>query len=139
MSNHINRFFSNSIFSKINPEHISVIPLAANIKQLNSKSDKSVHNLYWIPNNYLLSVGTFEPRKNLARLIESFLELKHSKKLQDVGLVLVGGKGWLDSGVGSDKEDLNKKGIFITTTVGKDKLLKDFKSIKSIKNNWYEK
>ena len=101
-----------SIFSKINPENISVIPLAANIKQLNSKSDKSVHNLYGIPSNYLLSVGTFEPRKNLARLIESFLELKHSQKLQDVGLVLVGGKGWLDSGVGSDKEDLNKKGIF---------------------------
>lgn len=43
---------------------------------------------------YLLSVCTFEPRKNIVLLIESFNELYYEEKINDTDLVLVGGSGW---------------------------------------------
>lgn len=45
---------------------------------------------------YLLAVGTLEPRKNLALLIEVFAKLKRLGHLTQHRLVLVGGKGWKD-------------------------------------------
>jgi len=47
-----------------------------------------------IGRNYILSVSTLEPRKNIGTLIESFLELKEGGHLKDFKLVLVGDKGW---------------------------------------------
>lgn len=44
--------------------------------------------------NYLLSVSTMEPRKNIALLIESFVELIKENKIKDKKLVLAGRKGW---------------------------------------------
>lgn len=46
--------------------------------------------------SYLLAVGTLEPRKNLAMLIEVFARLKRMDKLNQQQLILVGGKGWKD-------------------------------------------
>jgi glycosyltransferase involved in cell wall biosynthesis len=48
---------------------------------------------YHLPERYLLSVGTIEPRKNLARLLAAFERL-HAEGLTDV-LVLAGKRGWL--------------------------------------------
>ena len=45
---------------------------------------------------YLLSVGTHEPRKNLAALIEAVGMLKLRGEIPHHDLVLVGGKGWGD-------------------------------------------
>ena len=45
---------------------------------------------------YILSVATWEPRKNIAVLIRAFLELKKSGLLTNHRLVLVGGRGWKD-------------------------------------------
>lgn len=45
------------------------------------------------PGNYALSVGTIEPRKNIDRLIEAYVELPLSLRRQ-YPLVLVGGTGW---------------------------------------------
>jgi len=49
------------------------------------------------PSNYILSVGTIQPRKNYARLIEAFaLFLKENKqKFSDLKLVIIGKKGWM--------------------------------------------
>ncbi len=46
---------------------------------------------YRIGKNYILSVGTLQPRKNFVRLIEAFSLLKNS----DLRLVIVGKRGWL--------------------------------------------
>ena len=44
---------------------------------------------------YLLYYGTFEPRKNLNNLVESFVELQKEKKIpSNFKLVLMGGDGW---------------------------------------------
>ncbi|HUD43921.1 MAG TPA: glycosyltransferase family 1 protein [Patescibacteria group bacterium] len=49
---------------------------------------------YAISQNFLLFVGTLQPRKNIARLIEAFSQLKKSKD-KELQLVIVGKKGWL--------------------------------------------
>jgi glycosyltransferase involved in cell wall biosynthesis len=46
-----------------------------------------------IPQKYVLFVGTIQPRKNIARLIDAFAKV--ITKHPDVGLVIVGKKGWL--------------------------------------------
>ena len=46
--------------------------------------------------SYLLSVCTFEPRKNLRHLVRSFVELLQAHpELSDLFLVLTGGQGWM--------------------------------------------
>jgi len=47
--------------------------------------------------NYILSVGTLQPRKNYVRLIEAFgIFLKKNKqKFSDLKLLIIGKKGWL--------------------------------------------
>jgi glycosyltransferase involved in cell wall biosynthesis len=44
-----------------------------------------------LPERFVLAVGTLEPRKNQARLVEAFARIHDGQ----IGLVLVGGKGWL--------------------------------------------
>lgn len=44
--------------------------------------------------DYILSVSTIEPRKNIHSLIEAFVSLKNEKKLKGTKLVLVGKYGW---------------------------------------------
>jgi glycosyltransferase involved in cell wall biosynthesis len=44
-----------------------------------------------LPDQFVLFVGTLEPRKNLERLIEAFARIPRG----EAKLVLVGGKGWL--------------------------------------------
>lgn len=48
---------------------------------------------YGLPDDYLLYVGTIEPRKNLDRLLEAVHQLRADG--EGVQLVIVGGKGWL--------------------------------------------
>lgn len=50
---------------------------------------------FYLPEKYLLTVGTWEPRKNLVRLLEAWDSLRSEGKLGEYKLVLVGLKGWL--------------------------------------------
>ncbi|MCB9451767.1 MAG: glycosyltransferase family 4 protein [Anaerolineaceae bacterium] len=43
---------------------------------------------------YILSVGTVQPRKNYTRLVQALANLRQTGL--DVGLVIVGGRGWLE-------------------------------------------
>ena len=62
----------------------------------------AVRDAYGLPDRYVLSVGTIEPRKNLTRLLHTF-ETVHAEGLTD-GLVLVGKPGWLYEGFFSELE-----------------------------------
>jgi glycosyltransferase involved in cell wall biosynthesis len=56
---------------------------------------ESLRARYHLPDRpYILSVGTVQPRKNYARLIQALAALRRSG--QDIDLVIVGGKGWLE-------------------------------------------
>jgi len=53
---------------------------------------------YRLPNRFILSVSTLEPRKNLTGLIAAFNQMASSGTLSsmaDLHLVIAGGKGWL--------------------------------------------
>lgn len=65
------------------------------------KEDRdNVFKKYSINGNYILSVGTIQPRKNYERLIESFGEIMFSDQLtisdqeKKLQLIIVGKKGW---------------------------------------------
>lgn len=51
---------------------------------------------FGISNNYILFVGTLQPRKNISGLIEAFSKVSTNRKVpKDLQLVIVGKKGWL--------------------------------------------
>jgi glycosyltransferase involved in cell wall biosynthesis len=52
-----------------------------------------VKRLYGITGEYLLHIGTLQPRKNLVRLIQAFSNLQ--SQISNLSLVLAGSKGWL--------------------------------------------
>ncbi len=52
-----------------------------------------VRKKYDLPSDFLIHLGTIEPRKNLNRLLDALVVLRHS--YPDLHLVLVGGRGWL--------------------------------------------
>lgn len=80
------------------------IPLAAD-ESFRPTPDATVPKRYGIKGDYLLYVGTLEPRKNLVVLLEAFaaLELPH------VQLVLAGAKGWMYEDIFAAIDRLNLK------------------------------
>lgn len=64
----------------------------------NSKNQKYILNIkkkYHIDGEYLLFVGTLQPRKNIVRLIEAFNRAIKQCNNLTMKLVIVGKKGWL--------------------------------------------
>jgi glycosyltransferase involved in cell wall biosynthesis len=51
------------------------------------------------PAPFVLAVGVLEPRKNLIRLMDAFALLKQRGVVDDLKLVLAGGRGWLVDGI----------------------------------------
>ncbi|MFA7169339.1 MAG: glycosyltransferase family 1 protein [Candidatus Paceibacterota bacterium] len=84
----------------INPEKIQVI-----YSGLNSKITRKVlpqekidaQKKYALPENYILYLGTLEPRKNIISLLYAFEKSKTTGDLKnsDFKLVIAGAKGWL--------------------------------------------
>lgn len=90
------------LFPKINPQKISVIYEAAEEKYNNflklSKEDQqkkhdTIKKQYGL-DKFILAQGTREPRKNLKKLIEGFLEFKNKYPTCHVELAIAGKYGW---------------------------------------------
>ena len=80
-------------------ESITAIPLAAP-KHFgpvhNDKELQRVRHIYGIDGDYVLSVGSIQPRKNLSRLVRAFAALRNEQSNQSFPkLVLVGKCAWL--------------------------------------------
>lgn len=75
-------------------EKISVVYNAPSLTEGTADYD-AVCKKYGIRGDYILFVGTIEPRKNVARLLRAFDLLKGENKIPHQ-LVLAGGKGWQD-------------------------------------------
>lgn len=83
----------------VEPEKIAVIypgiknnvSLTPHIYPMNELKTK-----YDISDNFLLFVGTLQPRKNITRIIEAFSKIIKQKKEndEDLQLVIIGRKGW---------------------------------------------
>ncbi len=91
----ISEFSKNDIISAygINKDKVVVTYPGIKIKSAKSK-DFNMDDLkkkFGISGQYILFVGTLQPRKNIEKLIEAFSLLKKS----DMRLLIVGKKGWL--------------------------------------------
>ncbi len=80
----------------MNPNDITVIPLAANDNFYCEKDDKkimAVRAKYNIPDNkkYVFSLCTLEPRKNLICAVKTFVEFIKKNNIDDLVFVLGGG------------------------------------------------
>jgi glycosyltransferase involved in cell wall biosynthesis len=62
-----------------------------------------VRRRYRLPEHFVLSVGTLQPRKNLPRLIEAYAQARMDA---DVKLVIAGGTGWMYEGIFRRVEEL---------------------------------
>lgn len=68
-------------------------------KIFDKKAVDLILSKYEIKSPYLLSVGTLEPRKNIDKIIQVFLELKKENLLPIHKLVLIGTNGWKNENV----------------------------------------
>ena len=81
---------------KIAPEKVTTIPLAAADWFRPVTDDEELGRIrtkYHLPSDFILGVGSVQPRKNLVRLIEAYSILSDKRDLPP--LILVGKKAWL--------------------------------------------
>lgn len=71
-----------------------------------------------LTNDYILFVGTLQPRKNITKLIEAFSKIENKK----IDLVIVGKKGWLyeDILTAPKKYDIEKRVKFLDFVTDED-------------------
>ncbi len=87
-------------YYKVPESKITVTYLAAD-HHIKTEDDTTVNIIkakYALPEQYVLYVGTIEPRKNIPFLIEGYALAKKQYKFEHK-LLLVGGKGWKDEPV----------------------------------------
>jgi glycosyltransferase involved in cell wall biosynthesis len=103
----------------INPERVTAIPLAApdHFGPITDNRElQRVRHNYGIDGDYILSVGSIQPRKNLARLVRAFASLRgewSAAKLPK--LVLVGKCAWLYDETLRALEETNVKDAVVLT------------------------
>ncbi len=106
----------------IDPSKITVIYEGYNkevFKPQSAAKVLAVKNKYKITGDYIIFVGTLQPRKNIERLIEAFASIVHSSSLivngesspmngkrSTISLVVVGKKGWMFDQILTKANDL---------------------------------
>lgn len=85
-------------YLSIPEERITVVPNGVDLERFRTNINESIvekaRKAYNIPKDYLLYLGTLEPRKNIERLIEAYAILR--AEVGDIpALVLAGRKGWM--------------------------------------------
>jgi len=77
----------------IDPDKVTVTPLAPR-PVFKRREDPELLRRLGIDQDFILFVGTIEPRKNLQRLVKAFHQMLRATSLSPK-LVIAGGKGWL--------------------------------------------
>ncbi|NYS60349.1 glycosyltransferase family 4 protein [Vreelandella salicampi] len=80
----------------IDPKRIDIVPPAVSSRFFvapEGQQPQQLRHRYQLPERFLLSVGTLEPRKNLVNVLEAFAALP-LKEQADSPLLLVGMQGW---------------------------------------------
>ncbi len=78
-----------------------------------------VRDEYHLPEKYLLTLSTLEPRKNIKLLLEAYTELILQGSI-DIPLVAVGRRGWKIDSLFEDIPEVVKKNIYFTGFVQED-------------------
>src|SRR5207302_1331242 len=85
---------------KLDQDRVMITPAAAPNHFAPVKNETELRNIrerYGIKPNYLLALGSIQPRKNLTRLIEAYASLQRERAAENLPqLVIAGKRGWLD-------------------------------------------
>jgi glycosyltransferase involved in cell wall biosynthesis len=77
----------------VNPQDVLVTHIPPD-ERFGRQDKTHIHSLYSIPTKkYILFIGNLEPRKNLERLVDSYLLLDETTR-KHTSLVIAGGSGW---------------------------------------------
>jgi glycosyltransferase involved in cell wall biosynthesis len=90
----------------VQPDKVTVVHEAAapHFRPASPEAIATVRARYGLPEDFILAVGTIEPRKNLSRLLDALQRLRQQG--DDTRLVVVGSKGWLYEGFFRHLEEL---------------------------------
>jgi glycosyltransferase involved in cell wall biosynthesis len=95
-------------YTGMSPERVFVAPLAAanHLRRVENPEElAAMRQRYSIPEgDYLLSVSSLEPRRNLIQVIRCFFRLLREHPELEVNLVLAGRKGYLEDRIVSEVE-----------------------------------
>ncbi len=78
----------------LDANRLRLVPLGVDAMAAEPSDVKAMRSRYGLPADYLLFVGTLEPRKNLRRLVQAVAQLQHP-----LPLVVAGADGWGDTGI----------------------------------------
>ncbi len=94
------------------PERVTHVPLGIrpNMAPLPAAAVSATLRRLQLPPNYLLHVGTIEPRKNLQTLLRAYVELPAAVR-ERYPLLLVGGWGWNSADVRELLNDAQHRGV----------------------------
>lgn len=85
---------------QIDPARVSVTPAAAprHFQPVLDETElRRIRTTYGIERDYILALGSIQPRKNLVRLIRAYTSLTKTGALSRNQLVLAGKRGWLEA------------------------------------------
>src|SRR3972149_7961655 len=96
----------------VDPAKITVTYEGYDQSRIKPQSESQINRMkkkYQIDGNYIIFVGTLQPRKNLERLIEAFEKLTRNQKpeTRNLQLVIVGKRGWMYDQIFEQIKSLN--------------------------------
>ena len=110
---------------QVSADKVFVVPEAARdcFHPVNFEETEAQRLRLGIGSRFILAVGTIEPRKNYLALVHAFEELLAARPELNLQLVIVGGRGWLSSGVfeAIEKSPMREQ-IILTGYLGDDDL-----------------
>lgn len=112
----ISHFTANALNELLDVPHdrIRLVPPAAGAEFYPRTPEQTaeLRHRHRLPDQFILSVGTFEPRKNLSRLVQAYERLPRALRAE-WPLVCVGAKGWRDGALNADVARLEARGELI--------------------------
>jgi glycosyltransferase involved in cell wall biosynthesis len=111
---------------KTGPEKVFAIPEAARVcfRPLAFAETEEVRQRFGIGDDFLLAVGTLEPRKNLSVLLSAFEEVTRARSEGTTQLVIAGGRGWLSAPLFAAIEKSPARGRILLTDYLHDEVLR---------------
>ncbi len=85
----------------ISADRLRLVPLGVDVAEVSAEAVQRVRRRYLLPDEFVLFVGTLEPRKNLSRLAEAV-----RRPGMPGPLVVAGAEGWGDVGIAEIGETL---------------------------------
>ncbi len=110
----VSEFSKNELlrYFTLEPEKITVTHSAAKdiFVPCSPEEKKRVREKYGVPEDFILFVGSLEPRKNVATLVRAYISLPEPVRKRH-RLVIAGGKGWLNAEIDTLLKSSGSSGI----------------------------